>query len=57
MKNAKATTFPPATIRLDPELKYRAEKLALENKRHGRPDTSVGRVMNAALAAYLKGKV
>lgn len=57
MKNAKPTTFPPTTLRIDPDLKNRAEKLALANKHAGRPEATVGKVMNAALAAYLKGKV
>lgn len=56
MKSTKPTSFPPTTLRLDPELKNKAEKLALANKHAGRPESTVGRVMNAALAAYLKGK-
>lgn len=49
-------TFPPTTMRLDPELVYRAEKLALENKRAGAPEKTISKVVNAALAAYLKAK-
>lgn len=49
-------TFPPTTMRLDPELVYRAEKLALENKRGGAPEKTISKVVNAALAAYLKAK-
>lgn len=52
----KPTTFPPTTVRLDPDLVYRAKKLALENAREGRPEARIGQVVNAALAAYLKGK-
>jgi hypothetical protein len=37
-------------------LKYRADKQALENRRAGRPEGTISKVMNAALAAYLKGK-
>lgn len=51
------TTFPPTTLRLDPELVYRAKRLALDNARVGTGhDRTVSQVMNAALSAYLKAR-
>ena len=52
----KPTSFPPTSVRLDPDLLYVAEKLALENKRAGLPDKTMSKVVNAALAKYLKGR-
>jgi hypothetical protein len=49
----KGGAFPPTTMRLDPELVYRAEKLALENKRAGREERTIAKVLNVALAEYL----
>jgi hypothetical protein len=52
----RGETFPPKSMRLDPELLYRAEKLALENKRAGLADRTTSKVVNTALAEYLKAK-
>jgi hypothetical protein len=40
-KKSEGETFPPTTLRIDPELKYRADKLALENRRAGRPEGTI----------------
>lgn len=53
-KTAKRGTRPPTTMRLDPDLVYRAKRLALENEREGRPEKTASQVVNAALAAYFK---
>lgn len=49
-----ATVYPPTTMRLDPELVYRAKRLALENAREGRPEDGLSKVLNAALRDYLR---
>jgi len=50
----KREPFPPTTARFDPELLYRARKLALENKREKKADGTIGEIFNAALAEYLR---
>ncbi len=47
-------SFPPTSVRLDPELIYRGKALALENQRAGVGERSFSAILSAALAEYLK---
>lgn len=49
----RAASFPPTSIRIDPELVYRAKQLALKNRRDGLAENTFSKVANAALAQYL----
>jgi len=53
-KEAAREAFPPRSVRLDPELIYRAELLVAKNKRDKRDEKTIGLVLNAALDEYLK---
>ena len=53
-KRAEAETFPPTSVRVDPDMLYRARGLALKNKRDGLEESTFSKVVNAALSDYLK---
>jgi len=50
----KDLTFPPTTVRLNPDLGYRARALALKNKHEGLPTNTFSKIVNLALEEYLK---
>jgi hypothetical protein len=50
----RTVTFPPTSVRVDPDLLYRARQLALKNKHRGLPEGTFSQVVGAALAEYLK---
>ena len=57
MKRPKrAGTFPVTSVRVDPDLVHRAKRLALDNRRDEKSETTFSKVVNAALAAYLTAK-
>jgi hypothetical protein len=42
------------SVRLDRDLAYQARELALSNERSKQPDDSLSKILNRALAEYLK---
>ena len=57
---AKTTTasasWPVTSVRIDPDLAYRARQLALKNKRDRQPESTLAAILNVALAEYLLKK-
>lgn len=49
----RPTPFPPTSMRIDPELLYRIDRLKAESRREGRRETT-SEIVSAALLAYLR---
>lgn len=54
MKKARQTGGYVTSVRLDRELAYEARDLALKNEKAGSADDSLSKILNRALADYLK---